>query len=113
MHGIDVQGGEAVQGAVILPHLLVHTGVSTGGVRGQRRAGVSCLPALLQQLGRGAEVEAVEAGQRVEAGDSLVEAAGPELGEGEVGAGAGGLELLAEGGPRVSGGQEVEGDQQG
>ena len=60
-----------------------------------------------------AEVEAVEAGQRVEAGDSLVEAAGPELGEGEVGAGAGGLELLAEGGPRVSGGQEVEGDQQG
>ena len=36
-----------------------------------------------------AEVEAVEAGQRVEAGDSLVEAAGPVLGEGEVGGGGG------------------------
>ena len=65
------------------------------------------------QLRWEAEVEAVEAGQRVEARDSLVEAAGPVLGEGDVGVRAGGLELLTEGGPRVSGGQEVEREQQG
>ena len=46
----------------------------------------ACLPALRQQLRQGAEVQTVEADQRVRgrARDSLVPAAGPVGGQGEV-----------------------------
>ena len=52
----------------------------------ETREVTACLPALRQQLRQGAEVQTVEADQRVRgrARDSLVPAAGPVGGQGEV-----------------------------
>ena len=57
---------------------------------------------------RGTEVEAVEAGQGVSARNTLVEAAGPVLGQGEVEGCAGGHVVRGVGGPQVRQGEELE-----
>ena len=103
---------EAVQRPVLLPQLLIHTGVSTGE-RSDRSRRVSSLPALGQQQRRGTEVEAIEAGQGVSAGNPLVEAAGPVLGQGEVGGWARGRVVRGVGGPEVSQGEELEREEEG